>query len=64
MAQPEPSSDQFYEACLRLRQLCVGKRDFILRQLGVSRAQYYADQDRYRVHLQCQLRAWGMDLEE
>ena len=34
------------------------------KQLGASKAQYYADPGRYRARLQCQLRAWGMDLEE
>lgn len=40
MTQAEPTTDEFYDSCLRLHQLCVGKRYFILME---SRAQYYAD---------------------
>ena len=37
---------------------------FILERLNTSKGQYYANPDRYRVRLQCQLRAWDVDMEE
>ena len=64
MSQSEPSPDEFYRACLRLRQLCVEKRDFILKKLKVSKGQNYTNPDRYRARLQSQLRVYGVDMEE
>ena len=46
---------------VRLRQLCVRKRDLKLR---ISKGQYYAHPGRYRVRLRCRLRAWDVGLEE
>ena len=59
---PEISMSRFYRSILRLRQLCVGKRDSILKEEGTSKEAYYACPGKFRVRLQSRLPAWGMDL--
>lgn len=43
LAKPLFSGHQLGEAALRLRQLCVRKRDFLFEELKVTKAQYFAD---------------------
>ena len=62
--EPLPSGSQFYEAAMRLRQRCVKKRDALIAALNITKNQYFADPRRYRVRLQCHLRAWDMGWEE
>lgn len=61
---PDNPMAHFYRSCLRLRQLCVGKLDLVLKKLGISKAQYYSQAGQYRVRFQSELRAWGTDLDE
>ena len=61
---PLTSRNQFYEAAMRLRQLCVRKRDSLIAALKITKAQYFADPGQYLVRLQCHLWAWDMSWEE
>ena len=58
----EITTSRFYRSSLRLRQLCVGKRDSILKEEGTSKEDYYACPGTFWVRLQRRLPPWGMDL--